>query len=129
MNQSADVAIVLALEEPAKALFEAMEAAKPAVERLEAGGYAGIGYVTDCVDLVGEGGKHEGLGELVRVLGIFRAAQGNWGAFDHGYYVGNLGLTVGQAVRELLDDDDPDDAHIQRVEAMLQYAAAGAARP
>jgi hypothetical protein len=125
-DQSADVATVLAIEEPAKALLKAIEAAKPALERLDAAGYAGLDCVITEVDQVSEagGGAREGLHELVAVLGIFRAAQGNWGAFDYGYFVGHLGQTVGESAREILDTND-DDAHMQRVEALRQYAAAG----
>jgi hypothetical protein len=125
-NQTADVATVLALEEPAKALQAAIEAAKPALERLDAAGYAGLDYVITEVDQIREagGGDREGLHELISVLGIFRAAEGNWGAFDYRYFVVHSGQTVGQAARDILDMND-DDAHMQRVELLRHYAAAG----
>jgi len=128
MSVETDVATVLALEEPAKALQAAIEAAKPALERLGAAGYAGLDYVITEVDQIREagGGSHEGLHELISVLGIFRTAEGNSGAFDYGYYVGNLGETVGEAARDILDMND-DDAHMQRVEALRHYAATVAA--
>lgn len=122
---AADVAAVLALEEPAKALLEAIKAARPALERLDPR-YAGLDCVITEIDQVSEagGGAREGLHELVEVLAIFRAAQGNWGAFDYGYFVDHLGQTVGESAREILDMND-DDAHMQRVEALRLYAATG----
>lgn len=124
MSVDKDVATVLALQEPAEALLKAIEAAEPAIERLAKAKYAGIEDVETQLDTINTG-NDDAIGALLAVLGAFRAAQGNSGAFDYLYFVGELGATVGATARDILDMDD-DDEHLQRVEALRQYAATAA---
>lgn len=118
-SNNADVATVLALEKPAKAFLEAIDQTWPAIERLEKAKYAGMDEVVtqfQVYDLV------EGPERLVAVLKALRNAQGSSGAFDYLWFVKHFGQTVGETAREILDMDD-DDAHMQRVESLRQYAA------
>lgn len=112
MSVDEDVATVLSLEEPAKALLKAIEPARPAIERLEKSKYAGIEDVDTQLATINTG-NDDAVGALVQILGAFRAAQGNSGMFDYLYYVGQLGDTVGGTARIILDMDD-DDEHLKR---------------
>jgi hypothetical protein len=119
-----DVATVLALEEPAKALLKAIEAAQPAIGRLCEAKYAGIEDIETQLATINTG-NDDALGALLQVLSVFRTARGNSGAFDYLYYVEQQGETVGETAKMILDMDD-DDEHLQRVEALRQYAATAA---
>ena len=125
MTVNKDVAAVLALEEPTRALLKAIDIAWPANERLEKSKYAGSEDVETQLVTINTG-NDDALGALLDVLGAFRAAQGHSGAFDYLYFVGCLGETVGGTAKMILDLDD-DDEHLRRVEALRQYAATVAA--
>jgi hypothetical protein len=119
----ADVATVLALEEPAKALLEAIKAAQPAIERLYAAKYAGAGWVGD--QLRAAVADDEGLGTVALVASaveMLRAADGDQGAFDHAFYVGYLGQTLHGATETIMGEVGLGQA-TPRIQAMRQYAA------
>ncbi len=121
-----DVAELLALEEPAKALLEAIEKAQPAIERLEKAGYAGAGWVSDQTGFTTDIHCMDGYGTLKLValaLEMFRKASGDLGAFDYAFYVVDWGLSVQDAAQTIMDEGELDVA-MPRIEAMRRYAAA-----
>lgn len=129
MSVETDVATVLALGEPAKALLQAIRAAQPAIERLKDANYPGaedLGCETSSTlegDLTaGELIVTGSLYEIVATLEVFRKAGGDLGAADYHYLVGRLGQSVAEAAAELLDYAR-DDAHVQRVVGLQRYAA------
>jgi hypothetical protein len=129
MGVDKDVATVLALEEPARALFTALDAAWPAIKRLEEAKYPGAEYVAEQVGTTLEGDLTAGryietgsLYEVVEALEVFRKAQGDLGAEDYHYLVGRIGHSVAEAAAELLEYAH-DDAHVERVVGLQKYAA------
>jgi hypothetical protein len=128
-SQTADVATVLALEEPAKALLEAIRAAQPAVDRLREANYPGAESLGSETGATLEGDLTAGelivtgsLYEIVATLEVFRKAGGDLGAADYHYQVGRLGQSLVEAAAELLDYAH-DDADLQRVVGLQRYAA------
>ena len=68
----------------------------------------------------------DGFGTLKLValaLEMFRESAGNAAAFDYRFYVKSLNLNLGDAAQEIITSSSDDDANLQRVEAMRQYAA------
>ena len=141
MSVETDIAKVATLEEPARALLQAIRAAKPAIERLAKTDYPGADELQSQVSSTLEGDLAAGeyiedgsLYEVVAALEVFRKGGGDLGAVDYHYHVGRLGQTVAQAAAELLDGAH-DDAHVQRVVELQRYAettapkAKKAARP
>ena len=128
MSVETDVAMVRSLEGLTRDLLKAVEAAKPALERLGAAGYAGAEWVgTEAVSI---GTDPQTDGSLVNILGaleMFRESNGDVAAWDYLFYVEHLDLRLGAAAEEILHSDSNDDRNIQRVEAMRQYAATVAA--
>jgi hypothetical protein len=116
-----DVAEVLALEEPAKALLEAIRKALPAIDRLE--GYAGADWLGQ--QLGDATLTNAGFGTVAMVasaLEMFSASAGDQGAFDYALYVADWGLSVQDAAQTIMDEGELDVA-MPRIEAMRQYAA------
>lgn len=118
-----DVAELLALEEPAKALLAAIRKARPAIDRLEKAGYAGAGWLGqqlgDATD------THGGFGTVALVasaLEMLSASSGDLGAFDYALYVADWGLSVQDAAQTIMDEGELDVA-MPRIEAMRRYAA------
>ncbi len=124
MAEGLDVATVLALEEPAKALLEAIRKAQPAIDRLKKAGYAGADWLGQ--QLGDATNTHGGFGTVALVanaLGMFSAAAGDQGAFDYALYVTDWGLSVQDAAQTIMDEGELDVA-MPRIEAMRRYAAA-----
>jgi hypothetical protein len=122
-SQSADVATVLALEEPAKALLEAIKAAEPAIKRLKKANYPGTDWVYGAVGGNTDDHTDGNLTQAVGALDIFRKSAGDLGAFDYLFFVKELGMSIGKAAKLLMDEYELDEA-MPRVEAMRSYAAA-----
>ena len=112
MSVDGDVAAVLAIERPARALVEALEDAGDAIRRLSTAEYPGAGWVSDNLDL--------DPAQLLTAVEMFREAAGDQAAADYLFYVRHLGLGLGRAACELIDGE-PEK--IRRAEAMSQYAA------
>lgn len=127
MSVDKDVAMVLALEEPAKALLEAINAALPAIDRLDAAEYAGADWVSHAVGGTTDDRTDHNLGQVTMALKWFRESAGDLAAFDYRFFVESRDQTVGEGAKDLLDMAD-DDEHLGRVVAMRQYAATVAAR-
>ncbi len=105
-----DVATALALEAEIRAFQAAVDAAQPALKRLEEAGYAGA-----------ESLSFE-LGELdtesaLEVFEDFRIADGDHGAYDYRFRVIRLEQTLNEACAYFYKEDEPD-----RVEPMRRYA-------
>jgi hypothetical protein len=133
-----DVATVLALEEPAKALLEAIRKAQPAIHRLGKAGYAGADWLGQQLwDATKTDGDFGTVALVAGALEMFSDAAGDtsgaatkpWdrvgdhAAFDHAFYVGYLGLTLEEAAETIMDEDALDKA-MPRIERLRHYAAA-----
>jgi hypothetical protein len=114
---------VEAIEGPVQALLAAIKGALPAIKRLSDADYPGAGWIGDNLDDDPHGPFATPL-RLATALRMFRESAGDLGAFDYRFYVKDLGMDLRGAGKEILDSGDDDDANIQRVEAMRQYAAA-----
>ena len=128
MSVDTDVAMVRSLEGLTRDLLKAIEAAKPALERLEAAGYAGADWVRQ--QAVSDGTDPQTAGSLANILGaleMFRESNGEEAAWDYFFYVDFLANGLGEAAKAILDNDSQDDKNIKRVEAMRQFAATIAA--
>jgi hypothetical protein len=122
-STNADVATVLALEAPATALLEAIDAAWPAIERLEKAKYAGADWMAQAVGQTTDDTDDGTLAGAVEALVWFRESAGDLGAFDYRFHgVAKGRNTLGEAAAEILHMGD-DDEGVQRVVAMQQYAA------
>jgi hypothetical protein len=119
MSAEKDVATVLALEEPAKALVEAINAARPAIDRLEKAKYAGAEWVSEQSGMDLDQGT---LASLVEALRWLRESAGNEAAWDYRFFVESMNQTVVEGAKTILDQDD-DEANLRRVEGLRQYAA------
>jgi len=126
MAKGLDVAMVLALEEPAKALLEAIRKAQPAIDRLKESKYPGADWLASQLGTTLDIHCEDGYGTLKLVevaLGMFRKASGDLGAFDYAFYVTGWGLSVQDAAQTIMDEGELDVA-MPRIEAMRRYAAA-----
>lgn len=123
MKTNKDVATVLALEEPAKALLNAIEAAWPAIERLEKGKYPGMEWASYQLGSTSSARDEGTLASIVEAVAMFRKAAGNPAADDYLFFVEYLGLNLGDAAKEIIDQDDDGDKNVRRAEAVRQYAA------
>lgn len=121
-SHNADVATVLAIEEPAKALLKAIKAAQPATKRLSDADYPGADWISENLD-DDPNGPLATPHRLAGALKMFRESAGDLGAFDYRFYVEDVGLNLEEAAKEILDTNHDDDRNMQRVEAMRQYAA------
>ena len=125
MSVDKDVATVLALEEPAKALLKAIKAAKPAIKRLTKADYPGAGWVSDNI----EDDPRAALGTPLKFAGavkMFRESAGDLAAFDYRFFVEDMGLSLKGAAEQLLDWSGDDDEKLRRIEGLRQYAATAA---
>jgi hypothetical protein len=123
MRVEKDVATVLALEEPTKALLKAIKAAKPAIKRLSTANFPGAGWVSDNLDDCGPGGQLATPGKLAGAVKMFRESAGDQAAFDYLFYVADMGTDLTGAALAVLDEGGDDDTAMRRVEALRQYAA------
>ena len=131
----ADVATVLALEKPAKALLEAIREARPAIDRLEKVGYAGADWISQQLQDATSTDDFGTVAMVAGALGMFSDSAGDpsgtkpWdrvgdhAAFDHAFYVGYLGLTLQEAAKTIMESDDLDKT-MPRIERLRHYAAA-----
>jgi hypothetical protein len=125
-STDSDKAELLALEEPAKALLEAIRKAAPAIDRLKESKYPGADWLGDQLGFTTDIHCEDGYGTLKLValaLGMFKDAAGDQGAFDYAFYVAGWGLSVQDAAQTIMDEGELDVA-MPRIEAMRRYAAA-----
>jgi hypothetical protein len=132
-NTDAEVATVLALEEPSKALLKAITTALPAIRRLKKAKYPGsedlLCQITSTIEgdlKAGEMIEPGSLYEVVAMLGVFSKAKGDQGAADYHYWVGRMGLGLAEAAEQVLECDG--DPLLKRVVRLQQYAATAVAR-
>lgn len=100
------------LEKSARAFVQALEAAEPAFDRLQAAKYPGIAYV------LAWGETKESLETLIEGLEDLRVADGDQAAADYLFHVKRCKQSVKEAAVDLIENDD-----IARVEPMRRYAA------
>ncbi len=119
-----DVATVLALEEPAKALLEAIEKAEAAIDRLYKAKYPGAEWVyTQSGEAMDAHGGFGTVALVVEAVAMFRKAAGNPAADDYTFFVEYLELDLGEAAKVIIDQGGDADKNLRRVEAVRQYAA------
>ncbi len=125
MSVDKDVATVLALEEPAKALLEAIRTAQPAIKRLRKADYPGADWVSDNI----EDDPRAALGtpcKFANAVKMFRESAGDLAVFDYLFFVEDMGLSLKGAAEQLLDWSGDDDEKLRRIEGLRLYAATAA---
>ncbi len=121
----ADVATVLQLENQLKSLRPHLDQALAAAQRLDEAGYAGAGRLVDDLRAMLVDRCDGGLVVTLEELDELRVAGGDRAALDYYQLVEKKGLTVPAAAARLLEED-ADDAHLDRIEALRRYAASRA---
>lgn len=123
MSIDKNVAAVLALEAPARALLKAFEAAKPALQRLEGANYAAAEWVAFQLEETTEPGTDGSLDHVIRGLEMFRNAGGSLAAYDFEFFSRYFKLSVDEAAKEMVQGNGTGVENLDRVKAMRQYAA------
>jgi hypothetical protein len=113
---TADVAAVMALEQPVRELLAVFKAANPALKRLEKAAYPGGEWLREQVELTIEADCNGGLNAVIKGIHMLRAAKGSPVAFDYEFFVRFLGVTPDELITE-------NHIGIDRGYAVRQYAA------
>jgi hypothetical protein len=103
-------------EKSTKAFLAAMEAAEPALQRLEQARCPGIGYLSNVL-----GEAAEKLEHLAESLEDIRLSDGSQAAWDYRFYMVRLALSLPDAAAELAGMDAAGDG-VKRIEPMRRYA-------
>jgi hypothetical protein len=126
---TADVEIVQDLEPELLVFMAAIERAQPALGRLMAANYPGAErVVSTLLDIQGQGITQGELMNIQNALQEFTVGGGDQTALDHYRFCEVGRLTVGAAAQKILQEDD-DEAHLDRVEALRHFAASRAGSP